>query len=293
MSSYRICVPATSANLGVGYDCLGMALDLPASFSFEPADALAITGCEERFRGDDNLVWQSYLRSCELHGFGPQPLHIHIESPIPLSGGLGSSSACVVAGIVASMLFNGISPDELDESDVLRIAIEGHPDNVAPAILGGVVSSFVLDGETISTRVDVDGKLRFVTIAPPFEVRTEAARAVMPKQIPIETAIWQMGRCMPTVQALQNGDLGLLAKACDDRLHEPYRKKLIPCYDEVRKAAFESGAAAFFISGSGSSMIAVCDDDETAEKIASAFEATVDDAWVRILRANEVGYTIG
>ncbi|MBQ6395136.1 MAG: homoserine kinase, partial [Atopobiaceae bacterium] len=247
------------------------------------------------FRGEDNLVWTSYLHSCGIHGFEPKPLHIDIDSPIPLSGGLGSSSACVVAGIVGSMLVNGIAPEDLDEKDVLRIAvaIEGHPDNVAPAILGGVVSSFVLDGETISTRVDVAEQLRFVTIAPPFEVRTEAARAVMPKQIPIETAIWQMGRCMPTVQALQNGDLELLAKACDDRLHEPYRRKLIPCYDEVRAAAFGAGAAAFFISGSGSSMIAVCDDDDAAATIASAFSATVEDSWVRILRANEVGYTIG
>ena len=295
MSSYRVQVPATSANLGVGYDCLGMALDLMATFEFEPADTLLVTGCEERFRGDDNLVWQSYLASCESHGYEPVPLHIDIQSPIPLSGGLGSSSACGVAGILASMLVNGVDAEDIDEHDVLRIAVamEGHPDNVAPAILGGVVSSFVMEGDTVSTREDVDERLRFVTIAPPFEVRTEDARAVMPKQIPIETAIWQMGRCMPTVQALQHGDLELLSKACDDRLHEPYRKKLIPCYEQVREAAFQAGAAAFFISGSGSSMIAVCDDDAHAQRIADAFRATVPDAWVRVLTACEEGYRLG
>ena len=99
-----VTVPATSANVGVGYDCLGLALDLPARFTFEPARELLIDGCEERFRGEDNLVWTSYLETCKNLLAKPIPLHITIDSPIPLSGGLGSSSTCVVAGVALCVL---------------------------------------------------------------------------------------------------------------------------------------------------------------------------------------------
>ena len=264
----QVVVPATSANLGVGFDCLGMALELEATFAFEPAAELEILGCEERFRGEDNLVWQSYLEAARQLDVQPVPLRITIDSPIPLSGGLGSSSACVVAGIAAAQV---VHDHAIDPYLTLRVAtsIEGHPDNVAPAILGGVVSSFIKDGETTSVRDNVSEQLRFVAVAPPIEIRTEEARAAL--------------------EALRWGDLALLGKACDDRLHEPFRKKLIPCYDEVRAVALGAGAGAFFISGSGSTMIAVCNSDELAERVAVAERASQPDAWVRVLRASDQG----
>ena len=171
-------VPATSANVGVGFDCLGLALDLTATFLMAPAERLEIVGCEERFRGEDNLVWQSYLDACGRLGVEPVPLHITILSPIPLSGGLGSSSACVIAGIAGAMALSG---DGFDRERALELACaeEGHPDNVAPALLGGLVSSFVDDGRTTSTRMGVADNLRFVAIAPPYEVRTADARRVL------------------------------------------------------------------------------------------------------------------
>ena len=284
----QVVVPATSANLGVGFDCLGMALELEATFAFEPAAELEILGCEERFRGEDNLVWQSYLEAARQLDVQPVPLRITIDSPIPLSGGLGSSSACVVAGIAAAQV---VHDHAIDPYLTLRVAtsIEGHPDNVAPAILGGVVSSFIKDGETTSVRDNVSERLRFVAVAPPIEIRTEEARAALPREVSLETAVWQMGRCAATLEALRWGDLALLGKACDDRLHEPFRKKLIPCYDEVRAVALGAGAGAFFISGSGSTMIAVCNSDELAERVAVAERASQPDAWVRVLRASDQG----
>lgn len=291
MSSRRyavVSVPATSANLGVGYDCLGMALDLRATFGLIRSDELEIHGCEERFRNPDNLVWRSFLTTLAALGVEPFPVRIDIESPIPLSGGLGSSSTCVVAGIVAAQ---SLVNDEVDQALTLKIAtqIEGHPDNVAPAILGGIVSSFVADGETISTRADVAENLRFVTVAPPYEVRTADARRVMPREVPLSTAVWQMGRCAATVQALCSGDANLFGKACHDKLHEPYRKLLIADYEPLRKVALSSGASAFFISGSGSTMIAVADGQQKANTVAQAFSSVRKDLWIRVLSASSIG----
>ncbi|MCH4054205.1 MAG: homoserine kinase [Atopobiaceae bacterium] len=284
----HVSVPATSANIGVGFDCLGMALDLRAEFGFQPADELAVEGCPERFQGPDNLVWQSYLYAARRLGHEPCPLRIRIDSPIPLSGGLGSSSACVVAGISAAQIVHGQAIDPYTTIKV-AVALEGHPDNVAPAILGGVVSSFSKDGDTTCVRRSVAPGLRFVAIAPPTEVRTEDARRAMPTEVPLEVAVWQMGRCVAMVDALRSGDLQLLAKACDDRLHEPYRRKLIPCYDDARACAMAAGAAAFFISGSGSTMIAVCGSDATAGRVAESERSRLDNAWVRVLRASDSG----
>ncbi len=284
-------VPATSANVGVGFDCLGIALDLTATFLMTPSEHLEIEGCEQRFRGEDNLVWQSYLDACGRLGTQAVPLHVTILSPIPLSGGLGSSSACVIAGIGAAM---ALSPEGFDRERALELAVamEGHPDNVAPALLGGLVSSFV-DGETTtSTRMDVAGNLRFVAVAPPYEVRTAEARRVLPTEVSRDTAVWQMGRCVAVVRALELGDAELLGAACHDRLHEPYRAKLIPDYDALREAALGAGACAYMISGSGSTMLAVADGGEAAARVADALREARPGYWLQALPANTLGTTV-
>lgn len=284
-------VPATSANVGVGFDCLGLALDLTATFLMTPADRLEVEGCEPRFRGEDNLVWTSYLDACERLGQQAQPLHITILSPIPLSGGLGSSSACVIAGIGAAM---ALSPEGFDRARALElaVAIEGHPDNVAPALLGGLVSSFVDGEKTTSTRMDVAGNLRFIAVAPPYEVRTADARRVLPAEVSRETAVWQMGRCVAVVRALELGDAELLSAACHDRLHEPYRAPLIPDYEPLREAALAAGACAYMISGSGSTMLAVAAGDEAAARVAAGLRAERPYFWLQVLPANTLGTTV-
>lgn len=286
-------VPATSANVGVGFDCLGVALDLTATFLMTPSPTgkLVIDGCEERFRGEDNLVWQCYLRGCRELGCEPRPLHITILSPIPLSGGLGSSSVCTIAGVACAM---ALSPAGFDRQRALELAtlVEGHPDNVAPALLGGLVSSFVEGEVTTSTRMDIAPNLRFVVIAPPYEVRTEDARRVLPTEVPLSTAVWQMGRCVAVVRALETGDAELLGAACHDKLHEPYRSKLIPDYDELRRVALAAGAAAYMISGSGSTMLAVCDGEERAAEVSAALAAARPGFWLQNLPANTLGTTV-
>ncbi len=284
-------VPATSANVGVGFDCLGLALTLTATFLMTPADKLTIDGCEDRFKDENNLVWQSYLKACEKLGLEARPLHITILSPIPLSGGLGSSSTCVIAGVAAAQALSaeGYSREECLE---LATAIEGHPDNVAPAIMGGLVSSFIEGEKTTSTAMSIADNLRFIAIAPPYEVRTADARRVLPTEVPVSTAVWQMGRCVAVVKALETGDAELLGAASHDKLHEPYRSKLIPDYEPLRKAALDAGAAAYLISGSGSTMLAIADGDETAARVHDALAATCPGYWLQTLSANSLGTTV-
>lgn len=286
-----VSVPATSANLGVGFDTLGLALNLRAQFAFLKSAKFEVTGCEERFRGPDNLVWTSYLTALSALNVEPIPVRIDIQSPIPLAGGLGSSSCCVVAGILGAQAMAGIPYNPEFTLDVAT-QIEGHPDNVAPAILGGLVSSFIQDGDTVSIRNEVASNLRFITIAPPYEVRTADARRVLPDHVSRETCIWQMGRCVATVHALQQGDTILLAQAAHDKLHEPYRAQLIPDYEPLKQLALDSGAAAFTISGSGSTMLAICDGNKSALKVLSALSQARPTFWIQNLSAESEGARI-
>ncbi len=256
------------------------------------SDQLLIDGCQERFRGEDNLVWTSYLDTCRELYQRPHALHITIDSPVPLSGGLGSSSTCVVAGVVAAQVLHAGGFDA-DAALDFATRIEGHPDNVAPALMGGLVSSFVDEGRTRSLCFDIAPNLTFVAIAPPYEVRTAEARKVMPKEVSVQTAVWQMGHCVAVVDALRRGDAKLLSAAAKDRLHEPYRATLIPDYEPIRRTALAAGAAAFLISGSGSTMLAITDGREAAERVAASVtnmvENHVDGLWVRVLAANSRG----
>ncbi|MBQ6490830.1 MAG: homoserine kinase [Atopobiaceae bacterium] len=286
-----VSVPATSANLGVGFDVLGLALDLTAGFSFEPSDELLVTGVDDRLAGPDNLVWTSYLTACNELGVPSLALHIHEECPIPSSGGLGSSSTCVVAGIVAAQALSGL---ELDRQFTLNLAtsIEGHPDNVAPAVMGGLVSSYVGGGVTTTTRWPVAPSLRFVCMAPPYRVLTADARKALPSMVPMGSVSWQVGRCLAMVSAMASGDPEAIGACCHDRIHEPYRAPLIPDFDRLQAAALGAGAATCLISGSGATMLAICDGDENAAQVAAAAEAEVDGIWVRTLRANERGVSM-
>lgn len=285
-------VPATSANMGVGFDVLGLALDLTATFMFMPANRLEILGCEPKYRNQDNLVWTSYLSACHALETNPQPLRIGIHSPIPQSGGLGSSSTCVVAGIAAAQALSGRKYNR-DFTLDLATRIEGHPDNVAPAILGSLVSSFVEDGDTCALKWRVAPNLRFIAIAPPYQVLTSEARKRIPRTVPTSTAVWQVGRCVAMIKALELGDADLISRCCHDRLHEPYRAGLIRDYEPLRERALAAGACAYLISGSGSAMLAIANGDEVATQVANAVDdGSIPGLWVRTLKANAFGTSV-
>ena len=261
----RISVPATSANLGIGYDTLGMAVSLYSHFTFERAESLEITGCPEEFRNADNLVYVSFVDALREWSEEPFPVRLDIQTEVPVARGLGSSSTCVVAGIMAAAALTGHT---VDRAELVRIAaaVEGHPDNVAPAILGGAVCSFTPEGGLPRClRYEVSDKLRFITVIPPYEVHTSEARKVVPQEVPLANAVWQMGRIAGMTRGLETGDLDLVAAANDDRLQEPYRRALIPDYNAVRACCLEGGAKTLWISGSGSTLMAVTDDTIVAK----------------------------
>ena len=237
----KITVPATSANLGIGYDTLGMAVSLYSHFTFERADKLTITGCPEEFQNEDNLVYVSFVDALAAWGEPAFPVAIDIQTDVPVARGLGSSSTCVVAGIMAAAALTGHT---VDRAELVRIAteVEGHPDNVAPAILGGAVCSFTpTDSLPQCLRYEVSDRLRFITVIPPYEVHTSEARKVVPQEVPLSTAVWQMGRIAGMTRGLESGNLDLIAAANDDRIQEPYRRRLIPDYNAVRDTCLNGG----------------------------------------------------
>lgn len=261
----KITVPATSANLGIGYDTLGMAVSMYSHFTFERSDELEITGCPVEFQSENNLVYVSFVDALREWGEEPFPVKLDIHTEVPVARGLGSSSTCVVAGIMAAAALTGHT---VDRAELVRIAtsVEGHPDNVAPAILGGAVCSFTSEGGLPRClRYDVSDRLRFITIIPPYEVHTSEARKVVPQEVPLSNAVWQMGRIAGMTRGLETGDLALIADANDDRLQEPYRRALIPDYDAIRATCLDGGAGTLWISGSGSTLMAVTDDTIVAK----------------------------
>ena len=288
----KITVPATSANLGIGYDTLGMAVSLYAHFTFDHADELVITGCPEEFQNEDNLVYQSFTQALGTWGVDPFPIALDIQTEIPVARGLGSSSTCVVAGIMgaAALTRHTVTREELV---AMATAIEGHPDNVAPALLGAAVCSFTPAGELPRClRYEVSDRLRFVTIIPPYEVHTSEARKVVPQGVPLSTAVWQMGRIAGLTRGLETGDTNLIAAANDDRLQEPYRRELIPDYDAIRRTCLEGGAKTLWISGSGSTLMAVTDDTIVAKFLQVRLREEFPSCETHILTCDNAGAQI-
>ena len=268
--SVIITVPATSANLGIGYDCLGMAVSLYSRFTFDRADELTITGCPEKYRNEDNLVYRSFVLALEHWGEKPFPIAIDIDTSIPVSRGLGSSSTCTVAGIMGAAALTGRI---VGRAEAVSIAtqMEGHPDNVAPALLGGLTSSVFEDGVVYSVKRDVDESLCFAAIVPDYKLLTEAARAALPKEVTHKDAVYNLSRAALIPAAFCEGRHDLLAIATEDKLHQPYRMPLMPGSKEVFDMARLCGAKAVYVSGAGSTVMAVAE-KANAEKFYSKLE---------------------
>lgn len=265
MAEVIVNVPATTANLGPGFDCLALALDLWNEVSFE----LTGTGTRITINGfgrdtlpvdGSNLILQSLNRvfqllDCEY----PRGLSIRCENEIPLGSGLGSSAAAVLAGIMGANELCG-SPLSINEILSLATEIEGHPDNAAAALHGGLVI-IGNTGEKLITHplgmIRVGGEsLQTAVVLPDLQLSTQEARKVLPRQVGLNDAVFNIGMTTLVVQALLEGDLSLLGEVMQDRIHQPYRLKLIPGAEDAIKAARRRGAAAAALSGAGPSVIA-------------------------------------
>ncbi|NJN79218.1 MAG: homoserine kinase [Anaerolineales bacterium] len=251
----KIRVSATSANLGPGFDCLGLALDIWNEISFEPADKMSHfvigEGAEKLNKGIRNLLTKAFARLHQVCGKKLSGVKILAENKIFMSSGLGSSAAAIVAGLLGA---NEVLNKPLTESDLLKLGteIEGHPDNVAPALFGGLIVSVMARDEIIWRRYEIP-EWSIVIVKPQVEWLTKTARAVLPKSISRTDAIFNIGRTSLVVDALQNGDLSLLQKVMDDRIHQPYRLRHISGGISAYKIAKQFGAAA--LSGAGPAII--------------------------------------
>ena len=254
----KIQVPATTANIGCGFDTLGMALTLYSTFTFEKNDDYKITGCPEKYQNEDNLVITSYKKVFNKLNKEVIPVSLHIETDIPVSRGLGSSASCIVAGIWAA---NAMLEYPLSKEECLTIAteIEGHPDNVAPAIYGDLCASF-MDDEVYSVKYHASNDLKLLVMIPDFEVSTHEARKVLPKTIDYKDAIFNVSRVACLCKALEDNNQEMIKHALQDKLHEPYRKELIHEYNEIKEICKDE--VAFFISGSGPTLICITKHDE-------------------------------
>lgn len=259
----EVIVPATSANFGPGFDTLGVGLNLYNKFYIEEIEkGLIIEGCEEQYRNEKNLVYTSMKRCFEKIGYKEKGIKIIIKSDIPTSRGLGSSASCIVAGVLGA---NVIAGNKLDTDDILRLAteIEGHPDNIVPALLGGMTTAIYENDNVYYDKINIKEGIKFCALIPNFRLSTEKSRAVLPKEVSYKDAIFNVGRVSLMITALINGNFNMLKIACQDKLHQPYRGKLIECYDEVVNISKELGSLGVFLSGAGPTIMALLEEKDT------------------------------
>lgn len=277
----RIDVPATSANLGSGFDSLGIALTMKNRIWMEESDTLEITTVDDADIPKDksNLIYWAANYLYELCGKKLPGLRLIQENNIPLARGLGSSSSCIVAGILGANRFLG---NPLSQTDLINLAakIEGHPDNTSPALSGGLVAS-AMEGERVySVSVPVSEKIRFAVMIPPFELKTEKARGVLPERYSREDAVYNLSRSGLMTASLFSGKLENLRVAVQDRIHQPYRSGLIDDCDSVFRMSYELGSLGTYVSGAGPTIISMIE-TETAEQFGKSCAQHLEDKGIK------------
>lgn len=286
--SYK--VPATTANLGPGFDCLGMALPLYNIITIEET-VLPSTGIEINVMKDieneellelnnipedkDNLVFKAVEILYNMIGQDANELKINIKSNIPIARGLGSSASVIVGGLLAANELLGF-PADTDALLSIATDVEGHPDNVVPAILGGfVLSSLEDDGSIIYTKAEWPEEWLITVCIPDFELATNVSRSVIPENVPIKDATFNARKLAMLIQAINTKDEKLMKSALDDRLHQPYREKLIPGFLEIKESLkHEENILGTVISGAGPSIV-IISKKNSVEKIKN----TVKEIW--------------
>lgn len=299
MSRIRVDVPASTTNLGPGFDVLGVALKLYNTVEIEATgSALRIEiegeGADTLPRDESNLVYRAAKTVFERVNEEPPPMTIRLVNHIPLARGLGSSGAAAVGGLMAA---NAICGARLTHDEILDMAtaIDGHPDNAAASMLGGIVIASRTETGMACMKFLPPRPLDVVAVVPDFHVLTSEARAVLPASVDLQTAVFNISRASLLVAALATGDFRLLGIATDDKLHQPYREKLIPGMRDVFQAAKSAdGNVAVALSGSGPTIVAFCagNSDEVGENMRQAFLKHNIESRVMLLGIDEKGTVV-
>ena len=279
--------------MGPGFDCLGMALDIWNTLDLETGESgIEITGEGSDLlpRDASNMVHDAVSRVYREIGRSVPSFRIVCHNEVPLARGLGSSSAALVGGLLAG---NAVCGDPLSRSDLLDIAadVEGHPDNVAPALLGGCQIAVSHDGRVVTAPVPVPDGLAAVLFVPTEPLHTNEARAILDANVPRTDAVFNIGRAALLVQALATGDLARLDVATDDRLHQPARQAMFPAMPNLFRAALGAGALGVFLSGAGPTVLALARDREftIGYEMADAAAKSGIDGQVKITRLTQRG----
>ena len=278
MKRVTIRVPATTANLGPGFDAFGCALNLYTDVTFEETECgLEITGCDEAYSGPDNMAYTAYCAVLASLSEEIRGVKIHIESQIPICRGLGSSAALLVAGAMGANVLRG---SKLSTQGLLNItnAMEGHPDNLAPAFYGGLTASMVDNGLPVTVNFPLHKDWEFLALVPDFDLPTPLARSVLPKDVSRADAIYNISHGAMVLKALELGDEKLLRTAMQDKLHQNYRRSLIQDYDAIEALVRTTGAA-FCLSGAGPTLLCITLDEKLDEKLQKKLPAVTKANW--------------
>jgi len=249
-------IPATTANMGAGFDSFGMAFDLFNEIVVEASDRFSIISDSPVPKTKDNLIYKSILHFYTQIGRPVPHLRITQTDRIPFTRGLGSSAACVVGGIVAA---NALEGNLVDQDALLQMAcqMDGHPDNVAPALLGGLVVAVAELDKVSYVKIDPPDALAFISIVPDFVLSTKKARGVLPNCYAREDVVFNVSRAALFVASIMSGKWQNISTALGDRIHQPYRNPLVPNMENIFKQSMELGALGVYLSGAGPTVMAI------------------------------------
>lgn len=262
----KIQVPATTANIGSGFDILGACLNLYNYIDIDISDSYNLSYSGQEYKNSlssdkNNLFYSSIEKVYNEFGNRIPEFNINIDVNIPLSRGLGSSSSAIVAGVYSANHFLG---NKLNNNEMLKICndIEGHPDNVAPCLLGGIIISMSEYNKVYTQKIKPKNNYKFIVVVPEFELSTKEARKVLPEKVSFSDSIFNSSHLAFLIMSLINGDNELLKISLNDRLHEQYRGKLIKGFDDIKKVAVENGAIGSVLSGAGPTILAIANNNE-------------------------------
>lgn len=268
MEQVVVKVPATTANLGPGFDTVGCAVELYATYTFTKNEngSVRVKDTLERYQNDKNLAIIAFKQALKYMGVPFCGVDLVVNSDIPISRGLGSSAATIVGGVLAA---NAFCNNKMTMEECLQIAteLEGHPDNIAPALYGGLTASF-MDGKVPHcAKYQISDRWHFTALVPDFKLSTPRARSALPRAVSIRDAVYNISRTAVTLKALEMGDDALLRISLNDRLHQPYRKVLIPEYSKVESIAKGLNASAVYLSGAGPTILCISTSAKFSESI--------------------------
>lgn len=275
----KIKVPASTANMGPGFDVLALSFKLYNEFIFEDSKELIINTPNKRYNNKNNLVYRTLVQILEEKGIEAPALKLTMRNEIPISRGLGSSATCILAGVIAANRY--LKKKMTTEEIYLKaVAIEGHCDNISSQFFGGLTLSMREEDRIFYRKANIPSGLLCTALIPDFTLSTKKARAVLPETVSLTDATYNLSHAMLFVESLKNGQFKDLKYFLKDKLHEPYRSSLIPNFDRIIQKAYDLGAYGAFLSGAGPTIMILRKNEENSfKKNIQIYLNTLEDQW--------------